>query len=107
MATPVVAGIAGLLISERTGGFWGRISTRDRLSIVGEVQVEKKVGLNVIAVGDRISSELALILSPEPNLALESYIIDDASGDGDGIPDAGETVISTSPSTIPTVTLSM
>ena len=80
MATPVVAGIAGLLVSEKTGGFWGPDLYQGQL-------VNSREG-----PANRINAVTALTQEPEPRLVLESYIIDDSTGDGDGIPDANETI---------------
>ncbi|MBN2316290.1 MAG: DUF4347 domain-containing protein [Sedimentisphaerales bacterium] len=92
MATPIVAGIAGLVVSEYSGGFWNSDLYQAQLLNAGETQVQKRIQSLVLAVGDRISSELALTSTPEPNLSLESYVIDDSRGDGDGLADAGEIV---------------
>lgn len=80
MATPVVAGIAGLLVSEKTGGFWGTDLYQGQLVNSGE------------GTANRINAVTVLSQTPEPKLVLESYTIDDSTGDGDGIPDANETI---------------
>jgi len=79
MATPIVAGIAGLLVSEKTGGFWGPDLYQGQIINSGEGP-------------DRINAVTALTQEPLPHLILESYIIDDSTGDNDGIPDANETI---------------
>lgn len=95
MATPIVAGIAGLLVSEKTGGFWGPDLYQGQILNSGEVTVKKKIltfsGPRIIT-GKRISSLMTLTRDPEPHLILESYTIDDSTGDNDGIPDANETI---------------
>jgi subtilisin family serine protease len=99
MATPVVAGIAGLLISEKTGGFWGPDLYQGQILNAGDAIVEKTIfpiingyAVPTIVSGQRISADKVLINVPEPYLVRESYRIDDSTGDNDGRPDAGETI---------------
>lgn len=99
MAAPVVSGIAGLLISEKTGGFWGPTLYQGQL----EKASSKKVSLEYLASENgamvtktatraRMSALEVLNVEPAPILSVARVVVQDPDGDDDGRADAGETV---------------
>lgn len=99
MATPIVAGIAGLMISERDGGFWGPDQFRIQLIEAAGASVSKFVitfedekPVQRTVTLPRISALKALTMEPYPVLTITGTDISDPTGDVDGRPDAGEDI---------------
>ncbi|MBN1517504.1 S8 family serine peptidase [Candidatus Sumerlaeota bacterium] len=98
MATPIVAGVAGLLVSEKTGGFWGPDLYQGQIINCSDQIVEKIVYPVVLGYARptlvqerRIDAVQVLTNTPAPMLTIESTLIDDSvAGDGNGLADSGE-----------------
>jgi subtilisin family serine protease len=83
MAAPIVSGLAALLLSHNLT--WPKEMVRGQIIKTAEAIYSGEFG--------RVNAYSALTVVPTPDLSLvaDSQVYDDSSGNGDGIPDAGET----------------
>ena len=86
MATPHVAGVAGLVISQFPELENSHLDIKYRIL----ASVDNIPGLPVATSG-RLNAYNALIISPYPIIAYQSHSVDDGFG-GDGLADPGETI---------------
>ncbi|MBI1290046.1 S8 family serine peptidase [bacterium] len=99
MATPLVAGIAAMMVSERTGGFWGPdqyysqlIESRGTFISKTVLVVKNGIAVPEVVTLPRISALETLTMEPYPKLSVSSVAVSDPAGDQDNAPDAGEVI---------------